>query len=103
MMRYLPERKSLFDDMFAKIDSILLRCGSFSTAISNIVPQSDNVETATTENAEKSIGSLNKIIEGINNQRINFMNTVKPNKQKKNTIFENSSEDIEGEKDNEYE
>ena len=94
---------SLFDDMFAKLDSILLRCGSFSTAISNILPQSNNVETATTEDAEKSIGSLNKIIEGINNQRINFMNTVKPNKQKKNTIFENSSEDIEGENNNEYE
>ena len=73
---------SLFDDMFAKLDSIIVRCGTFSTAISNIIPQSeDNSEPASIEDAEKSVSSLNKFIEDINKQRTNFMKSIRPKKK----------------------
>ncbi len=86
---------SLFDDMFAKLDSIIVRCGTFSTAISNIIPQSeDNSEPASIEDAEKSVSSLNKFIEDINKQRTNFMKSIRPKKKQLPVMTEIS--DMEG-------
>ena len=86
---------SLFDDMFAKLDSIIVRCGTFSTAISNIIPQSENnAEPASIEDAEKSVSSLNKFIEDINKQRTNFMKSVRP-KKKQLPVTTEISKDME--------
>ena len=86
---------SLFDDMFAKLDSIIVRCGTFSTAISNIIPQSENnAEPASIEDAEKSVSSLNKFIEDINKQRTNFMKSIRP-KKKPLPVMTEISKDME--------
>ena len=86
---------SLFDDMFAKLDSIIVRCGTFSTAISNIIPQSENnAEPASIEDAEKSVSSLNKFIEDINKQRTNFMKSIRP-KKKQLPVMTEISKDME--------
>ena len=72
----------LFDDMFAKFDSIIVRCNYFSGKLEQIMPTTpDRVEQSTKIDAEKSLGQLNNLIDNLNKKRLDFMNQVKP-KQK---------------------
>ena len=71
----------LFDDMFAKLDSILVRCNYFSSQLEEILPkanneiQQDNKEPV---NFEESVGLLNNFIEKANESRTKFKNNLKP-------------------------
>ena len=92
---------SLFDDMFAKLNSIIMRCGSFATAISNMTPSPDNTEHYSIKDVEHSVGTINKFIENINKERINFMDYVhlKNNKQKGLNLFDTAKKTKEGASD----
>ncbi len=89
----------LFDDMFAKLDSIIVRCNHFSSALEQLFPKSESPqpEVNSIENAEKSVGLLNNMIESLNESRKKLMNNVKPkpilkriNEDREKNIEENS-------------
>ena len=63
------------------------------------MPPAEVTEQDTVEDAEKTIGSLNKYIEEFNKQRDKFMNSVRPKKKTNFGVTENS-QDME---DNSYE
>ena len=56
------------------------------------MPPPDETAQVTTEDAEKTIGSLNKYIEEFNNQRNNFMNAIRPRKKNIQVGAENSKD-----------
>ncbi|MBR6098893.1 MCE family protein [bacterium] len=88
----------LFDDMFAKFDSIVVRCNHFSSQLEQIFPKLDNVEAeydAVTE-ADKSVGLLNNLIESLDASRKKYIDMVKP-KPKKIINTEDDEELIEEE------
>ena len=89
----------LFDDMFAKLDSILVRCSHFSGRLEEIFPKSKNeIQQESNEpiNFEESVGLLNDIIEKANETRLKFKDYLKP-KPLFNFDFNNDEEqqDIE--------
>jgi ABC-type transporter Mla subunit MlaD len=89
----------LFDDMFAKFDSILVRCNHFSDRMSQIFPKSNpTVENKdVVKDAENSVGLLNNLIEKYDMQRIKYKNMVTP-KQKVEKLF-NTEEDTSNEQE----
>ena len=70
----------LFDDMFAKLDSILVRCNHFSGKLEEIFPKSEVVDTNrdSIHEAEESVGLINNMIEELNASRKKLMNNLKP-------------------------
>ena len=68
----------LFDDMFAKFDSILVRCNHFSSRVENIMPHVQNPSTDPVGDADKSLGTLNNAIEDINDKRLNLKKRLSP-------------------------
>jgi len=82
----------LFDDMFAKFDSILVRCNHFSGELEQIFPKSEvvNKDKNSIEEAEKSIGLINNMIEEFNNSRKKLKENLKPK-----SLFKSIKEDIQ--------
>ncbi len=90
----------LFDDMFAKLDSIIVRCNHFSSGLSEIMPKSDEQVQKPAPDIDKTLGLINNMIEEINNKRQNFMNKVK---QPKPIFNHNNDEKTEEETSDEQE
>lgn len=76
----LSSALGLFDDMFAKIDSIIVRCNHFSGELEHVFPKQDvseeSIDSVSAANA--SVGLLNNLIEKIDDSRIKFMKNLKP-------------------------
>ena len=70
----------LFDDMFAKLDSIIVRCNHFSGELDHIIPKYENTTTQAdpVKSTQASVGLLNNLIEKLNHSRIEFMQKLKP-------------------------
>ena len=67
----------LFDDMFAKFDSILVRCNHFHEQLEILFPKSDKNTEFDTNKAEASLNEINGKVEEVNNKRINLFNKFK--------------------------
>ena len=69
----------LFDDMFAKFDSILVRCDHFSNKLSEIMPTHQTVsEEDPIIEANRSLGSINVLIETFDKKRSDLKKIFKP-------------------------
>lgn len=89
----------LFDDMFAKIDSILFRCNHFSEEIEHIFPKSASAEDDVylKPQMEFSVGLINNLIKTYDENRIKFMEKLKPNQKNKLDDSLDETQDIEEE------
>jgi len=86
----------LFDDMFAKFDSILVRCNHFSSKVENIMPHVQNPSTDPVGDADKAIGIMNNTIEAVNNRRLDLKKSLSPILPKKKTENNINTEDNNG-------
>lgn len=71
---------SLFDDMFAKLDSILLRCSHFSEEVEHIMPkpvQTEGESQQVKQDMDYSVNIMNTFIKEFDNNRIKFMDMLK--------------------------
>ena len=93
----------LFDDMFAKFDSIVVRCNHFSSQIENIMPHAPNPSIDPVGDADKSLGILNNAIEDANHKRLNLKKTISPILPKMKTVTETEEDNADGETNNEQE
>ena len=67
----------LFDDMFAKFDSILVRCNYFSDQLDNIFPKKEQAEPFDINQAEDTLKSLNDTVDDADKKRINLFDKLK--------------------------
>lgn len=74
----------LFDDMFAKLDSILIRCDHFSTEVEHLMPKSEhsNMSVNLVTEASSSVNIINSMIDAYYDTR----NRIKTNLQPKTRI-----------------
>lgn len=79
----------LFDDMFAKLDSIIVRCSHFSSEVEHIFPkhESENAVSSPIQNSDYSINLVNSLITQFNNSRNKVFKTLFP--ENKQNIFQN--------------
>lgn len=70
----------LFDDMFAKLDSILIRCGHFSEGVEAIMAKEAPIEgdVHRKTDMEAPITFVNNVIKKYNENRVKFMERLKP-------------------------
>jgi len=78
----------LFDDMFAKFDSILVRCNYFSEQLDTIMPKSEHQTSFDTNTAEDSLKALNYKVNDIDKQRTGLFGKLKSLKIKSQEIKE---------------
>ena len=92
----------LFDDMFAKLDSIIVRCNNFSGALEQIFPKSETPQADVNqiEETEKSMGLINNMIEGLNKSRKKYKDKLKPKPIFIKIDKNEKSQDIEENSDN---
>ncbi len=92
----------LFDDMFAKLDSIIVRCNHFSSKLAEIMPaQEEKTKKTEQPDIEKSVSLINNVIEEIDNKRKNIMTMVKPKPKK--ILFDLDNTETEEESSDEQE
>ena len=89
--------------MFAKFDSIVVRCNHFSSQIENIMPHAPNPSIDPVGDADKSLGILNNAIEDANHKRLNLKKTISPILPKIKTVTETEEDNADGETNNEQE
>ena len=78
----------LFDDMFAKFDSILVRCNHFSGRLEQIFPKKEVSETNAdiVTQADESVGLLNNLIKELDASRIKYINKIRPKAKNNNAV-----------------
>ena len=68
----------LFDDMFAKFDSIMVRCNHFSQELNEIFPKSETSSDISITKAENSLKLVDSLVNAMKIKKSNFDTNLKP-------------------------